>query len=106
MSNVVCLYIHIFNCVILTASVKILPNIILTVLPCGNSLIRHLPFSFFLLINAFNKKARQHYITSFLCNAIQICVGQKDQENQCRANVFKVFLSTVILHQIITTRYK
>ena len=45
-------------------------------------------------IDKFNKKA-WHYITSYFVNAIQICVGKKDWENQRRANIFEVFLSTV-----------
>ena len=40
--------------------------------------------------------------TGNLMNVTRICVGQKDQENQCRANILEVFLSTVILHQAIT----
>jgi len=38
------------------------------------------------------------------CSAFQIFVGQKMHESQRRANCFKVFLNTIILHQIIATQ--
>ena len=56
-------------------------------------------------IDGFNRKRGTIIILHhfFSVNVIRICVGQKILENQCRANGFKVFLSTVILHQVINT---
>jgi len=50
----------------------------------------------------FNKVC--HHIASFFHNPFRIFVGHKMHKSQCRANNFEVFLSTLIQHQIITTR--
>ena len=60
-------------------------------------------FTFQITIDTFSYRA-WHFITSLIDYAIEIYVGQKARENQCRVMIIEEFLHTALLYQASNTR--
>ena len=67
------------------------------------NILIYVPNEFLLLIDGFNYIA-WCFIASFIDHTIQIYVGQKAMENQCRVMVLEEFLHTALLYQATNTR--